>query len=131
MNKDEVSLTEWLNSINQSKNNIMIDDPKAEALYTPFVINKCMSGHLDTILLANQMNMNSHLDKKMQYDFLLNTVRSRKRFSPWLKKTNDSRLKCIQKYYGFSESKAKEALSILNEDQIKVIENKMNTGGKA
>ena len=81
-----IELKDWLNSINLNKNNIIKEDPDTERKYAPFIINKCMSGHLDTVLLANEMNMNHSLSKSLQYDFFLNSVRKKKRFSPWLRK---------------------------------------------
>jgi hypothetical protein len=125
-----MDLKDWLNSINTSKNNIMDDNPDVVKEYAPYIINRCMSGHLDTILLANEMNINSQLDKKMQYDFFINIVRPRKRFSPWLKKEKIESLEIIKQYYGYSEEKAKSALKILTQDQIDFIKQKMNRGGK-
>jgi len=125
-----MDLKDWLNSINTSKNNIMDENPDARNEYAPYVINRCMSGHLDTILLANEMNINSQLDKKMQYDFFINIVRPRKRFSPWLKKEKIESLEIIKQYYGYSEEKAKSALKILTQDEIDFIKQKMNRGGK-
>ena len=81
-----VELKDWLNSINQTKENIIDIDPDLEKDYPPYIINKCLSGFVDTILFSNEMNMSPHLDKKMQYDFFINIVRKRKRFSPWLRK---------------------------------------------
>jgi hypothetical protein len=89
-----------------------------------------MSGHLDTVLLANEMNINSQLDKKMQYDFFINIVRPKKRFSPWLKKEKIEDLESVKQYYGYSEEKAKSALKILTKDQVDFIKHKMNRGGK-
>jgi len=108
----------------------MDENPDARNEYAPYVINRCMSGHLDTILLANEMNINSQLDKKMQYDFFINIVRPRKRFSPWLKKEKIESLEIIKQYYGYSEEKAKSALKILTQDEIDFIKQKMNRGGK-
>jgi hypothetical protein len=125
-----MDLKDWLNSINTSKNNIMDENPDVVKEYAPYIINRCMSGHLDTILLANEMNINSQLDKKMQYDFFINIVRPRKRFSPWLKKEKIESLEIIKQYYGYSEEKAKSALKILTQDQIDFIKQKMNRGGK-
>ena len=84
-----VELKDWLNSINQTKENIIDIDPDLEKDYPPYIINKCLSGFVDTILFSNEMNMSPHLDKKMQYDFFINIVRKRKRFSPWLRKRED------------------------------------------
>lgn len=125
-----MDLKDWLNSINSTKNNIMDENPDAVKEYAPYIINRCMSGHLDTILLANEMNINSQLDKKLQYDFFINIVRPRKRFSPWLKKEKIESLEIIKQYYGYSEEKAKSALKILTQDQIDFIKQKMNRGGR-
>ena len=88
-----------------------------------------MSGHLDCIMYANEMNINPNLDKKLQYDFYLNTLRSKKRFSPWLKKEEQQNLELIKSYYGYSNEKARQALSLLTEEQITFIRNKLETGG--
>jgi hypothetical protein len=123
------SLSDWLNSINHVKLNIIDKDPNTQSKYVPYVVNRCLSAFLDTVLLANEMNMASNLTKKMQYDFLINSVRARKRFSPWLKDDKTKELKLVKEYYGFSDTKAKEALRILTKDQIKQIEIRMNRGG--
>ncbi len=123
------SLTDWMNSINHVKMNIMDADPNTESLYNAYTINHCLSGTIDTVLLANQMNLNSSLPKKMQYDFLINSVRGRKRFSPWIKEEKTKELNLVKEYYGFSHKKAKEALTILTKEQLKTIEIEMNKGG--
>ena len=84
----------------------------------------------DTIQLVNEMNRNHHLDKKLQYDFLLNSLRTRKRFAPWLRSSKSKNLECVKEYYGYNNEKAKSALSILNNEQIKTIKDKLNKGGK-
>ena len=124
-----VELKDWLNSINSTKKNIIDDDPDTEPKYLPYIINRCMSGHLDCIMYANEMNIYSNLDKKLQYDFYLNTLRSKKRFSPWLKKEELKNLESIQSYYGYSIEKAKQVLPLLNEEQITFIKNKLERGG--
>ena len=125
-----LELSEWLNSINQTKKNLMDDDSDSKKQYAPFIINKCMSGHLDTVLLANEMNMTHFLDKKLQYDFYLNSVRKRKRFSPWLRKDKVKDLDVVKSYYGYSNEKASQALRILSTEQIEFIRSKLETGGK-
>jgi hypothetical protein len=125
-----MELKDWLNSINANKNNLMDENPDNVKEYPPYIINRCMSGHLDTVLLANEMNINSQLDKKMQYDFFINIVRPKKRFSPWLKKEKIEDLESVKQYYGYSEEKAKSALKILTKDQVDFIKHKMNRGGK-
>lgn len=106
------------------------DDNEWERKYAPFIINRCLSGFIDTILFANEMNMNSHLDKKLQYDFFINIIRPKKRFSPWLKKEKFNSLELVKQYYGYSDEKAKMALKILNEEQLEFIKSKLNRGGK-
>ena len=81
-----MELKDWLNSINQTKKNLIDEAPSVEKDYPPYIINRCMSGHLDAIMFANEMNMYNFLPKKMQYDFFINILRTKKRFSPWLRK---------------------------------------------
>ena len=106
------------------------EDPDWEKNYPPFVINKCMSHHIDTVMYANEMNQYPNLDKKLQYDFFINTVRSRKRFSPWGKKETVKDLDLVKKYYGYSSDKAIQALRILTPKQLNYIKEKLNKGGK-
>jgi hypothetical protein len=123
-------LKDYLNSINISKQNLMDLNAQSESSYPPYVINRCFSGFIDTILIANEMNLNPHLDKKLQYDFYINIIRPKKRFSPWLKKEKMDSLEYIKEYYGYSDEKAKTALKILTEEQIEFIKSKLNRGGK-
>ena len=127
---DRYPLKDYLNSLNYSKEYLMGDDPGWEKNYSPYVINKCMSHHMDTIMYANEMNQYSALDKQLQYDFYIHIVRSRKRFSPWGKKQKMNDLEVVKQYYGYSNEKASQALSILTPDQITFITNKLNRGGK-
>ena len=124
-----VDLKDWLNSINSTKKNIIDEDPDTESKYLPYIVNRCMSGHLDAIMYANEMNLAQHLDKKLQYDFYLNTLRSRKRYSPWIRKEELKNLDCIKSYYGYSNEKAKQVLPLLSEEQITFIRQKLDTGG--
>ena len=123
-------LKDWLNSINQTKKNIMDEDSLSEKDYTPYIINRCFSGHIDTLLYSNEINLNPHLDKKLQYDFYLNIVRTKKRFSPWMRKEEIEDLELVKSYYGYSNEKAKQSLKILNKDQLKYIKSELETGGK-
>ena len=125
-----IELKDWLNSINLNKNNIIKEDPDTERKYAPFIINKCMSGHLDTVLLANEMNMNHSLSKSLQYDFFLNSVRKKKRFSPWLRKDKIKNIDVVKQYYGYSNEKATQVLRILTSEQITFIRSKLEIGGK-
>jgi hypothetical protein len=122
-------LKDWLNSINQTKQNIIEENPETVKEYPPFIINKSLSSHIDCILFANEMNMNYHLDKDMQYSFYLNSLRKRKRFSPWLRKDKITDLECIKQYYGYSNEKASQALKILTKEQINFIKKRLETGG--
>ena len=123
-------LKEWLNSINFSKTNLLDEDPDAKKDYAPFIINRCLSGHLDCILFANEMNKYSFLDKDMQYTFYLNILRKKKRFSPWLRKDKIEDLESVKKYYGYSNEKAYQVLKILSNEQIDYIKQRLEIGGK-
>ena len=120
-------LKDWLNSINQNKKNILEEDPTAK--YPSYIINRCMSSHLDTVMFANEMNLSPQLDSDMQYLFYLNSVRKRKRFSPWLRKDEIKDLDSVKRYYGYSNEKAKQALRILSKEQLNFIKSKFETGG--
>jgi hypothetical protein len=123
-------LKDWLGSINQSKINIMDEDSSSKKDYAPYIINRCLSGTIDTLMYSNEMNKNHSLDKKLQYDFFINTVRTRKRYSPWIKQEKLKDLEVVKSYYGYSNEKAKQALKILSEDQINFIKSKLETGGR-
>ena len=125
-----MELKEWLKSINLSKKNLIDEDPSLEKEYSPYIINRIYSGHLDSILFANEMNQYHFLPKKMQYDFFLNTLRTKKRFSPWLRKDTIKDLDYVKRYYGYSNEKAKQALRILTQEQLDFIKSKFETGGK-
>ncbi len=123
-----IELKDWLNSINFSKENL-IEDSSSIKEYSPYVINRCLSGHIDCVLFANEMNLNHQLDKDMQYSFFLNTIRKRKRFSPWLRKDKIKDLECVKQYYGYSNEKASQALKILSKEQINFIKQRLEIGG--
>ena len=125
-----MELKDWLNSINLNKKNLIEEEPDSRKEYPPFIINKCLAGHIDTVLYANEMNMSHYLDKDMQYEFFLNSVRKRKRFSPWLRKDKVKDLDVVKSYYGYSNEKAQQALRILSPEQIEFIKSKFETGGK-
>ncbi len=122
-------LKDYLYSINQSKKNILDGDAEAVKNYPPYIVNKCLSSFVDTVLYSNEMNKNSHLDKKMQYDFYINTLKPRKRFSPWVKKQTLEHLDLVKRYYGYSHNKAVAALRILTKDQLEHIKQLLSTGG--
>ena len=123
-------LKDWLKSINQTKKNLMDEDPSLEKEYSPYIINRIFSGHLDSIMFANEMNRYHFLPKKIQYDFMLNTLRTKKRFSPWLRKDTIKDLDLVKRYYGYSNEKAKQALRILTTEQLNFIKSKFEIGGK-
>ena len=122
-------LKDWLNSINQTKKNLIDEDPSVEKSYPPYIINRCLSGHLDAVMFANEMNMYSFLPKKMQYDFFINILRTKRRFSPWIRKDLVDNLDCVKRYYGYSNEKAKQALKILSKEQLDFIKSKFEIGG--
>ena len=124
-----MDLKDWLKSINETKDNLIDEDPLLESKYLPYIVNRCMSGHIDALMYANEMNINSHLDKKLQYDFFLNSLRSKKRFSPWLRKEELSNLQTVKKYYGYSDEKARQVLPLLSDEQLDIIRQRLDTGG--
>jgi hypothetical protein len=123
-------LKDYLNAINHTKETLLdTEDEEWEKKYPPFVVNKCVYPFQDTIMLVNEINQLPHLDKKLQFDFLLNSVRSRRRFTPWLKANKLDNLEHVKEYYGISNKKAKQALDILTDEQIATIKKKLNKGG--
>ena len=124
-------LKHYLKSLNETKENLMeSDDPMWEKKYSPFIINKCLAPFNDTIMLVNEMNMRHHLPSKLQYDFLLNTIRSKKRYAPWVKGDKLKDLEYVKEYFGYSNEKAKAALKLLDNEQINTIKNSLNKGGR-
>ena len=124
-----MELKDWLNSINFNKSNLIKEDPSVIKDYPPYIINRCLSGHLDCILLVNEMNRYSFVDKDMQYNFYLNSLRKKKRFSPWLRKDKVTDLQSVKQYYGYSNEKASQALKILSKQQLDYIKQRLETGG--
>ena len=125
-----MKLTDYLNAINYSKKNLMnTDDDSVERKYPAYVVNRCLSYFPDTVLYANEMNRLSHLDNEMQFSYYLHSVRKRKRFSKWLKNEETDELNLVKQYYGYNSKRAREALDILSEEDIKNMRAEMNTGG--
>ena len=122
-------LKDWLNSLNFNKNNLIEEDSDVIKDYAPYIINRCLSGHLDCVMFVNEMNKYPNLDKDMQYSFYLNTLRKKKRFSPWLRKDKVTDLQCVKQYYGYSNEKASQALKILSTQQLDYIKQRLDTGG--
>ena len=125
-----MELKDWLNSLNFTKENLIQEDPSLSKDYPPYIINRCLSGHMDCIMFVNEMNKYHFLDKDIQYEFYLNTLRKRKRFSPWLRKDKISDLEVVKRYYGYSNEKASQALKILSNEQLNFIKQRLDTGGK-
>ena len=130
MTGHKINPFEFLNSINSTKKNLMDVDIDTEKSYNSFLVNRSLSYFPDTVLMSNEMNRLHHLDSKMQYDFLINIVRKKKRFSKWDKPEERADLECVKEYFGYSESKAKQAIVLLTESQIKTIKNKVSRGGR-
>ena len=119
---------DFLNSINFSKKNL-IEDTEDEKQYVPFIVNRGLGYFQDTVMLANEMNVNCHIDNKMQYDFLKNTVRKRKRFSKWLKAEDDRKVDILVAYLGYSRSNAKHVADLFDDSAIKDIKKRLDKGG--
>ena len=120
---------EYVNAINYTKKNIMVDDITEKA-YIPYMVNRQLSYFPDTVLAANEMNRNHHIDNRLQFDFFINIIRKRKRFSKWYKPETVSDLEAVKKYYGYSNEKARQVLTLLNTDQINELKRKVTTGGR-
>ena len=122
-------LRQWLNSVTFTKQNLMEEEGMEIRTYVPYLMNRILSGHLDCIMYVNEMNKYSFLDKDMQYSFYLNTLRKKKRFSPWLRKDKVTDLQSVKQYYGYSNEKASQALKILSKQQLEFIKQRLETGG--
>ena len=125
-------LGDWLTSVNFSKEDLR-DREDGEVWmkkYPAYIVNRCLSGHIDAVLLVNELNRWHGLDNDLQYSFYLNSLRKKRRFSPWQKKEQVEDFDLIKKYFKYSDEKARDALRILTKDQIELIKSKMNTGGK-
>ena len=120
---------EYINAINNTKKDIMVDDI-AESKYTPFMVNRSLSYFPDTVLYANEMNLNHHLDSRLQFDFFINIVKKKKRFSKWFKPVEISDLDVVKEYYGYSNEKARSVLSLLTDEQLTELKKRISKGGK-
>ena len=120
---------DYLNAINTTKKDLMVDDV-SEKSYSPFMVNRGLSYFPDTILFANEMNLNHHIDSRLQFDFLINIIKKKRRFSKWAKPMNIENLELIKEYYGYSNEKAKSVMSLLNDDQINELKARIYKGGK-
>lgn len=120
---------EYVNAINSTKKDIMVDDI-AEKQYNAFMVNRSLSYFPETVLLANEMNRRHHTDNRLQFQFLINTIRKGKRFSKWVKPEEADSLEVIKEYYGYSNEKAKSVLPLLSYDQVETIKRRIYKGGR-
>ena len=120
---------QYLNAINDTKQNIMVDDITEKA-YNSFIVNRGLSYFKDTVIFANEMNRNHHLDSRLQFDFLINIIRKRKRFSKWIKPDIASDVEVVKEYYGYSNEKARQVLTLLTTEQINELKKKVYKGGR-
>jgi hypothetical protein len=125
----EIKLSQWMNSITFNKDNLLKDGNELISQYKPYIINKCLASYPDCILLVNEMNLNSNLDSDMQYNFYINTVRKKRRYTPWVNKDKIDHLDNVKRYYKYSTSKALKALEILTKEELQFINEKLDTGG--
>ena len=121
-----MELKDWLNAVNFTKEDLTEHIKE----YPPYIVNRCLSGHLDCVLFANEMNKYHFLDKDMQFNFYINILRKRKRFSPWVRKEKVSDLEFVKSYYGYNNEKASQALKILSKEQLGYIKQKLHTRRK-
>lgn len=117
---------DYVTSINYSKKDVMED----EKTYNSYMVNRSLSYFSDTVVLANEMNRYHHLDNRLQYQFLINIVRKRKRFSKWLKPEVENDIELVKEYYGYSNEKARQVMSLLSPSQMETIKKKVNKGGR-
>lgn len=123
-----ISPFDFLNSINHTKENLIVDD-WSEKQYIPYLINRGLSFGADTVVAANEMNSRPHLDKKLQFNFLINTIRPRKRYNKWVKVEKIEAIELIKAYYGYSTEKARQVLSLFSQQQLDDIKQKLEKGG--
>ena len=124
-------LKDYLNAINYTKEPLLdTEDEQWVKKYPSYIINKCIAPFPDSLMLVNEINQLHHLDKKLQFDFLINSLRARKRYTPWMKAKKLKNLEYVKEYYGYNNEKAKSALDILTDEQISAIKTKLNKGGR-
>ena len=120
---------DFVNQINYGKKNLIDETPELEKEYKQFIINRALSFNHDKVLYANEMNLKNHLDSKLQFDFFLNTIRPKKRYGKWLKRESNDVLELIKTYYKCSYAKAREYATLLNDSQLNIIKQRIDTGG--
>lgn len=123
-----ISPFDFLNAINYSKDDLIVDE-WSEKQYNAYIVNKGLSFSSDTVVQANEMNSRPHVEKKLQFQFLINTIRSRKRFNKWIKPEKIDELEIVKEYYGYSTEKARQVLSILTPEHMTMIKQKLKKGG--
>ena len=123
-----ISPFDFINSINYSKDNLIVDD-WSEKQYTPYLVNRGLSFGPDTVIAANEMNSRPHIDKKLQYHFLINSIRPKKRYNKWLKATQIESIEVIKQYYGYNTEKARQVISLFDQSTIKNLKQKLEKGG--
>jgi hypothetical protein len=121
---------DFLNAINESKKDLIKEDPSNEKEYSAWMVNRGLSFFSDTVMYANEMNQRHQISNKWQFQFLLNSIPKKKRFSKWFKREEEKNLKLVMDCYGYSSEKAKQVLGILTPEQLKTIEEKQYTGGR-
>jgi len=126
---NSLSPFDFLNAINYSKEDLIVDDI-TEKQYVPYMVNRGLSYFQDTVLFANEMNKNHHLDHLLQFHFFINIVRKKKRFSKWAKPESSDDVEVVKQYYGYSNEKARQACKLLTPDQIIQLKKKVNKGGR-
>ena len=124
-------LKDYLSAINQTKEPLLdSEDEEWTKKYPPFIVNKCVAPFPDTILLVKEINQQHHVDKKLQFDFLLNSLRARSRYAPWLKAKKYKDIEYVKEFYGYGNAKAKSALDLLSDDELSAIKQRLNKGGR-
>ena len=124
-------LKDYINAINYTKEPLLdTEDEQWTKKYPPYIVNKCIAPFPDSVMLVNEINQLHHLDKKLQFDFLINSLRPRKRYAPWMKAKKLKSLEYVKEFYGYNNEKAKAALDILNDEQISAIKERLNKGGR-
>ena len=125
-----MKLTDYLSAINYTKESLMdTEDEQVEKKYVPFVVNRCLSYFVDTVIHANQMNQFPQTDKKIQFDYYLNAIRKRKRYSKWLKNELSDDFEIVKEYYNYSNTKTKDVMGLLAKEDIQKMREYLSGGG--
>lgn len=124
-----MKLKDFLNSINYDKKPLLDGEEKAEKLYTPFVVNRCLSFFVDTIFYSNEVNCKWWSDKKMQFDYCRLSIRKKRRYSPWIKKETEENIALIKEVYGYTDAKAQQVLNIFGPGDMDKLRQSLDKGG--